>query len=734
MRIEAQKIHDELSKKGSKRTREESESQEERKQESREVSFVGESASAPAPRNDPPRDTSAIPCRNFANYRSVQIRQHLQVQPQSQRSNSPARPTNRPFPPTWVDQQSQCQQQQQQQQCSNSNRNNGSRGDNICFSWRDTGRCTRGANCRFQHPAANGARPAQEHSGAAASQKCIQSAHRKESATIASSWTPALRSTSPLVVISSVVSCRSASRSYIRGAFGEPVVAKFYGDAYIPVGEGVYLVVPEMVLCESLRDTLLSMAQLIKRGHRVDVNAAKGTGVFIDRSDEFTIPVSLQDNIFTFDFQQHEVNVTTRARFRSEHEPAAAQQQVRLKSSEQQPRRQQHPIPRRPFRASSQLAHARYGHLCGRKLDQLIDAKGADGMVTMHKHRSHRSLISKCDACMLAKAKRESFGIEMNHGANAPNDKLVGDVIGPISISKLNSAGDEETDKFYISMLTDVWSRQTSALIMPEKKPSDHVISYMHRSKIATGRDLKHFHTDGGKEYNRAERALEARGVKVTRTPIHTPQWNAIAERKNRTIIECARALLLHASLDPDRFWSYAVETAVFLHNRVIVVNPQGKTAHELFTGQKPDLSLCRVFGCKAIVRSADEHPGKFAPRGQMGIFVGYDTKRELCYRVLVGDKIVVSRDVQFDEDQFPAADKDNTRGDGTLKAKIDRCLSGASAACDNDDSADENGGDEQDPSAMSDSDEEPKIDARTLRKIAAREKITKTEGGTNTL
>jgi hypothetical protein len=81
---------------------------------------------------------------------------------------------------------------------------------------------------------------------------------------------------------------------------------------------------------------------------------------------------------------------------------------------------------------------------------------------------------------------------------------------------------------------------------------------------------------------------------------------------------------------------------------------------------------------------------------------------------------------VHFDEDQFPAADKENAQGDGILKAKIDRCLSGASASCENDDSADENGDDEQEPSAMSDSDDEPKVDARTLRKIALREQITK--------
>ena len=150
MRIEAQKIHDELSKKGSKRTREESESQEERKQESHEVSFIAESASAPAPRHDPPRNISQIPCRNFANFgqcrfgntcRFSHTRSNISNQVQQGRQIGHFRPpgglSNR-----FVSNNNR----------SSSSSSNGSRGDNLCFSWRDTGRCQR-TNCRFQHPA-----------------------------------------------------------------------------------------------------------------------------------------------------------------------------------------------------------------------------------------------------------------------------------------------------------------------------------------------------------------------------------------------------------------------------------------------------------------------------------------------------------------------------------------------------------------------------------------------------
>ena len=208
--------------------------------------------------------------------------------------------------------------------------------------------------------------------------------------------------------------------------------------------------------------------------------------------------------------------------------------------------------------------------------------------------------------------------------------------------------GTAETAKFYLSMVTDVFSRHLRGLVMADKRPSDDVISYLHWSQVQTGRPLKRFHTDGGKEYNRAETVLESRGVKVTRTPVRTPQWNAIAERKNRTVLEMARSLLLHALLDPDVFWQFAVETAIFIHNRVTVVQPHGKTPHELFTGRKPDLGRFRVFGCDAFVRVSTEHPDKLSARAEKGVFVGYDSKREGSFRVWVEGRVIVSRDVQF--------------------------------------------------------------------------------------
>ena len=44
----------------------------------------------------------------------------------------------------------------------------------------------------------------------------------------------------------------------------------------------------------------------------------------------------------------------------------------------------------------------------------------------------------------------------------------------------------------------------------------------------------------------------------------YTPEHNGVAERKNRTIVEAARAMLEEKSL-PEFYWAEAVRTAVYI-------------------------------------------------------------------------------------------------------------------------------------------------------------------------
>ncbi|GJV40811.1 ribonuclease H-like domain-containing protein [Tanacetum coccineum] len=66
-----------------------------------------------------------------------------------------------------------------------------------------------------------------------------------------------------------------------------------------------------------------------------------------------------------------------------------------------------------------------------------------------------------------------------------------------------------------------------------------------------------------------------------------TPQQNGVAERKNRTLIEAARTMLVDSKL-PTTFWAEAVNTACYVLNRVLVIKPHNKTPYELIHGRTP--------------------------------------------------------------------------------------------------------------------------------------------------
>ena len=56
----------------------------------------------------------------------------------------------------------------------------------------------------------------------------------------------------------------------------------------------------------------------------------------------------------------------------------------------------------------------------------------------------------------------------------------------------------------------------------------------------------------------------------------YTPQQNGVVERKNRTLIETARTMLVESQL-PVRFWTKVVASACYTLNRVLTVKRHGK-------------------------------------------------------------------------------------------------------------------------------------------------------------
>ncbi|KAL1996476.1 hypothetical protein VTN49DRAFT_8076 [Thermomyces lanuginosus] len=162
---------------------------------------------------------------------------------------------------------------------------------------------------------------------------------------------------------------------------------------------------------------------------------------------------------------------------------------------------------------------------------------------------------------------------------------------------------------------------------------------------------------------------LETKGIKVEPAPPRTQDLNGAAERSGGVVKDKARTMALSANLPKD-LWREVCMAAVYLLNRTPRWRVDWRTPYEVLYStphvtRRPDLRNLRVYGCKAYAMTKDtmlkrNRLKRFNPRAWIGYLVGYASSN--TYRIWnpVEDKVVVTRDVIFNEDEiFPGKIED---------------------------------------------------------------------------
>ena len=90
-------------------------------------------------------------------------------------------------------------------------------------------------------------------------------------------------------------------------------------------------------------------------------------------------------------------------------------------------------------------------------------------------------------------------------------------------------------------------------------------------------------------------------------------QQNGQAERFQQTIVNGAEAMWHHAGLS-NGFWIYTVKAKLHMYNVTLIKWADYKTLKELWSGQKPNISHLRVFGCLAWVHILKKRRHKLQP------------------------------------------------------------------------------------------------------------------------
>ena len=196
----------------------------------------------------------------------------------------------------------------------------------------------------------------------------------------------------------------------------------------------------------------------------------------------------------------------------------------------------------------------------------------------------------------------------------------------------------EALDKF--TTLMDQASRGfgVSEVVLPFKNPAS----------------LGAVQTDNGGEF-RGEfvKYIESTGAKVERS---TPMEGHVfaAERGIRSLKARTRCLLATAKM-PDLFWSDAMVAALFVECRTPREDRNWYSPFELLTGQKPDLSMLRVWGAPCVIHVPASKRTGLEAAALAGRFIGYGTfLREYCVYVEETNRVYRRQSVYFDEDLVP--------------------------------------------------------------------------------
>ncbi len=178
--------------------------------------------------------------------------------------------------------------------------------------------------------------------------------------------------------------------------------------------------------------------------------------------------------------------------------------------------------------------------------------------------------------------------------------------------------------------------------------------------KAKHGASIKFLRTDfGGKYMSAAFREfLHSKGIEHEESVPHTPEHNGVAERKNRSLLDSARCMLLHFGLG-GIFWAEAVYYANIISNCGPTKVLKSMTPYQAIFDTVPSVSCFRVFGCRALALIQRDKPGKFDPRTKEMVYLepGENTSGYKLWNPHT-HKVQHNRNVHFFEHIAPVSHK----------------------------------------------------------------------------
>nr|GEY80867.1 uncharacterized mitochondrial protein AtMg00810-like [Tanacetum cinerariifolium] len=220
-----------------------------------------------------------------------------------------------------------------------------------------------------------------------------------------------------------------------------------------------------------------------------------------------------------------------------------------------------------------------------------------------------------CFACAMDKSKKKSHKPKSEDTNQERLYLLHMDLCGPMRVKSVNR-------KKYILVIVDDYSRFTWVKYLRSKDEApDFIIKFLKMIQVRLKVHVRRIETDNGTNFvNQTLREYyEQVGISHETSVARSPQQNGVIERRNRTLIEAARTMLIYARASLF-LWAEAVATVCFTQNRSIICLRHGKTPYELLHEKLLDLSFFHVFGALCYPTNDSENLGKLQPKADIAM------------------------------------------------------------------------------------------------------------------
>ena len=228
----------------------------------------------------------------------------------------------------------------------------------------------------------------------------------------------------------------------------------------------------------------------------------------------------------------------------------------------------------------------------------------------------------------------------------------------------------KELSKYhYFISFTDSFSRY-SILYFLESKNEVLDMFKLYKVKVENkhNRKIKSINMDFGGEFTSKVfiEYLDKNGIEYNIAPTNKHQFNGVAERLNRTLLNKIRALKNQCGISYS-YWTYIAKYANLITN---IINTKALKKNQnpylLWHKKQPSTDLMRIFGCLAIAKKINT-TNKLDNQGIRTIFIGISENFKSYNLLNLETKKIINRyvkEVKFDETIFPNLSFDNDDGD----------------------------------------------------------------------